>query len=209
MDLIGLAERIYYTLRPRGDVIERLRRSLPKGRALRTLDFGGGEGRVSRALSEAWPGIFVIADVDLEALRRVPAGGSLHPVLVPAGGRLPFHARAFDCILVVDVLHEVGDGRERLLAELARALRPEGELFVIDFDGRNRLTLVFRWLARAARRRCRFFQTPEELRDALFRTGLEAEVESVDGLRFIARGRAVAALASQPGGSASGADTSG
>jgi SAM-dependent methyltransferase len=190
VDLIGFVERIYYVFCRRGDVIERLRRSFPDDPALRTLDLGGGDGRVSHALAKTSPGIFVIADIDHDALRAVPREDSLHPVLVPARGRLPFRQGAFDRVLIVDVLHEVSEGREQLLAELARAVRPGGELMVVDFDGRSFLPPVFGWLARRTGRRCRFFQNPEELHSSLERLGLDASAESLDGLRFLVTARA-------------------
>jgi ubiquinone/menaquinone biosynthesis C-methylase UbiE len=189
VDVIGSLERFYYRFHARGDVIERLRASFPPGAPFLTLDLGGGDGRVSRALAASSTGDFVVADIDPEALAHVPRGGRLRPVLVPAAGRLPFRDSVFDRVIAVDVIHEVDDGPS-LLAELARVLRPGGELLVVDFDGRSLLPPVLGWIARLSRRRCRFFGTPVALRDALAGLGLEATVEPIDSLRFLARARA-------------------
>jgi SAM-dependent methyltransferase len=185
VDGIGLVERLYYACHARGDVVERLRAQFPSGVALRTLDFGGGSGRVSRALADLSPGTFVVVDIDDEALRLVPRGSALRAVLVQAEGRLPFRAGSFDRIIMVDVLHEVANGTA-LLKELARLLAPGGELLVVDLDGLSFLTSIFGWIARLTGRRC-LFRTEHELRADLARLGLEVATERIDGLRFLGR----------------------
>lgn len=193
MDLIGWLESLYYAFHRRGDVIERLRAWSPPGVSLRTLDHGGGSGRVSKGLAESSPGTFVVADIDAFSLRRVPRSASLHAVVVPASGPLPFREAAFDRVLLVDVLHEVNDGRG-LLQELARALRPGGAVMIVEFDGGAVLPRVFRRIAALAGHRCRPL-VPDELRAWLTASGLSARVEPIDGLRFLAHARAALPLA--------------
>jgi SAM-dependent methyltransferase len=102
-------------------------------------DIGAGSGwftiRLARRVGPN--GIVYAQDVQPEMLaaisRRVNAEGLLNVKTVLGEGsdpRLP--ARALDAVLLVDAYHEIED-RVTLLANLARSLRPDGRIGVVDF----------------------------------------------------------------------------
>ncbi len=105
-------------------------------------DVGCGPGYFTRRLARAVPqGMVFAVDVEPRQLDRLnehlQADGvtNVVPVLAPAGDpRLP--PGRVDLILVVDTYHHFDD-RPHYLAKLARALKPEGRLVVIDYHKRE------------------------------------------------------------------------
>jgi SAM-dependent methyltransferase len=85
----------------------------------RVLDVGCGVGTLGKALMDApaaAPGLQV------EGLERVVRGGEPIPVHGYDGVRMPFEDRAFDAVIVADVLHHEPEP-DRLLAECVRVSR--------------------------------------------------------------------------------------
>jgi putative hydrolase len=108
-------------------------------RGLRVLDVAGGDGywaaRARRRGARA-----VALDISADKLRR---GGSMSvvPGLVRGDAlRLPFPDASFDRVMSICAIEHFDDG-ERALDEMARVLRPGGEL-VMSADA---LTLAKRW----------------------------------------------------------------
>lgn len=103
---------------------ERLRRLvdaiLPSVRASdEILDVGCGNGTLLNTLrSDAR----CPANVAVHGLERVPRGGEPIPVTAYTGGRMPFDDRAFDLVVVADVLHHELNEMS-LFAECARVAR--------------------------------------------------------------------------------------
>jgi SAM-dependent methyltransferase len=102
-------------------------------------DVGAGSGwftiRLARRVGPR--GIVYAQDVQLEMLnaitRRVQREGlqNVKPILGRGSDpRLP--ARSLDAVLVVDAYHEIED-RVTMLANIARALKPQGRIGVVDF----------------------------------------------------------------------------
>ena len=102
-------------------------------------DIGAGSGwftiRLARRVGPQ--GLVYAEDVQDEMInaitRRVQGEGltNVKPVLgVGSNPRLP--ARSLDAVLVVDAYHEVQD-RVTMLSNLARALKPQGRIGVVDF----------------------------------------------------------------------------
>ena len=105
----------------------------------RVADIGAGSGwftiRLARRVGPQ--GMVYAEDVQQEMInaisRRVSREGltNVRPVLgLKNDPRLP--ARALDAALMVDAYHEVED-RVTMLANLAKALKPQGRLGIIDF----------------------------------------------------------------------------
>ncbi|MGQ0612430.1 MAG: hypothetical protein ACT4PV_01590 [Planctomycetaceae bacterium] len=69
MNPIGLADRLAYAFRRRGDVAATLRAALEGCRGW-MLDFGGGEGRVAAALAPSIQAPFAFADIDGRGFSR-------------------------------------------------------------------------------------------------------------------------------------------
>lgn len=102
-------------------------------------DVGAGSGwftvRLARRVGPR--GIIYAQDVQLEMLnaitRRVQREGlqNVKPILGRGSDpRLP--GKSLDAVLVVDAYHEIDD-RVTMLANIARALKPQGRIGVVDF----------------------------------------------------------------------------
>jgi len=185
MNLLGLAHKVYYRFHRRCPLVEFLAERLGSPRLV--LDFGGGSGHVSAALTEHLAANFVVADVDAEALLQVPGRARLHAVRIAAETRLPFAAGSFDRIVAVDVLHHVTDPAVAL-SELVRCLEPDGSIAVVEFDARRFVTRVFGFAVHRDGGRCRFWP-PAALEQTMRDLGLRTEVVSLDALRYCVFGR--------------------
>lgn len=102
-------------------------------------DVGAGSGwfTIKLARRVGPRGIIYAQDVQLEMLnaitRRVQREGlqNVKPILGRGSDpRLP--ARSLDAVLVVDAYHEIEE-RVTMLANIARALKPQGRIGVVDF----------------------------------------------------------------------------
>jgi ubiquinone/menaquinone biosynthesis C-methylase UbiE len=97
--------------------------------AVRVLDIGAGTGRIGAAFvtaGDSYVGIDPSGGMLGQFLKRLTDLGGAAAELVKADGRrLPFSAGLFDAVLMVQVLSNVA-GRERLLGEARRVLRPGG-----------------------------------------------------------------------------------
>jgi 2-polyprenyl-3-methyl-5-hydroxy-6-metoxy-1,4-benzoquinol methylase len=98
----------------------------------RILDLGSGMGgsSVALALEGAAPLAFEYnrAYCDITRLRAARYDLAL-PVVNGAGERLPFAEGSFDLVICWDVVEHVQDP-ERLIAEIARVLRPQGRALI-------------------------------------------------------------------------------
>ena len=113
-------------LRP-ARVVSELAPLLPPG--ARVLDFGCGDGRLSRALAERSGARILGIDIHPPQERRIPR-------VVYGGGRLPLRDGSLDGAVMVDMLHHTRDVRESL-RELTRVARDF--LLIKDMKYRTRL----------------------------------------------------------------------
>ncbi|MFB6155195.1 MAG: class I SAM-dependent methyltransferase [Haloferacaceae archaeon] len=134
------------------------------------LDVGGGTGRAARALGDDVE--TVVVDRSRGMLREA-RGRGLQTVQADAR-RLPFSDESADAVTVVDAFHHM-PAHGRVLAEVARVLRPGGVLVIREFDP---TTLPGKALV-AAERLVGFgstFETPESLAAAVRSVGLRSAV---------------------------------
>jgi SAM-dependent methyltransferase len=87
----------------------------------RVLDVGCGDGRLAGALMRVRP------DLEVQGVDVLVRSGTPVPVLPFDGRALPFPARSFDAVLVMDVLHHAEDPA----ALLREAARVSGQLILI------------------------------------------------------------------------------
>lgn len=110
-------------------VLAPLREALAGAAGPALLDVGGGTGNYAAALAgEGWQP--VVLDRSREMLAQA-AAKRLETVRGDAT-ELPFAEHSFDAVMLVSMLHHVGD-RRRALAEARRVLRPGGRLAVMLF----------------------------------------------------------------------------
>lgn len=116
----------------------------PRRRAVRVLEVGCGDGRVSAAMARRLrranrhPGSRLLTlDLHLAnaaaAARRFAAPEALGlgiRLLVADLYRLPLPAARFDYVIALNVCYQIE--RRRFFAEAARVLRPDGRLFAYD-----------------------------------------------------------------------------
>ncbi|HZQ01558.1 MAG TPA: class I SAM-dependent methyltransferase [Reyranella sp.] len=106
-------------------------------RGLRGLDVGCGTGRLLAFLHDAWPGMrWTGLDLSLPYLaeaRRLIGRTARVKLIEGAAEKLPFEDGSLDLIVSSFLLHELpSDIRARTLAEMARVLKRDGLIVVVD-----------------------------------------------------------------------------
>ena len=107
----------------------------------RALDVAGGTGDLAAGLARqvGERGLVVLTDINAAMLRRgrdrlIDAGHAGNVAYVQANAeRLPFPDGAFDCITIGFGLRNVTD-KAAALASMRRALKPGGQLLVLEFS---------------------------------------------------------------------------
>jgi SAM-dependent methyltransferase len=156
-------------------VATRLGRFAP---ADRLLDLGAGEGRIGVAIAHRTGGRVVLCDRNATKLRR-PSGAW---AVVADGAALPFRAQAFAAAVLVDVVHHL-ERPAPVLAELARVVRPDARIVVLDYQPTSGLTRVLRLLRPFVGHRC-YFRGPGEVAALGSRAGLATTCTVVDGHEY-------------------------
>jgi SAM-dependent methyltransferase len=201
-DHFKLVASVYDSLRTTDEApIRRIRELLPEGSVV-GLDLGCGTGRYSRLLQGMLPdgSLLAASDVSAAMLAELRAGPDDRVPLVPlrcTAEELPVRSGSLDLVMAFNSVHHFDMGRS--LAEVARALRAGGRLFVYTrTPEQNARTLWGRLFPGFAEREQRL-HSEAALREAVDRThGLElVQVESFshprsstpDRLRAQAEGR--------------------
>lgn len=128
------------------------------------LDAGGGTGRVSSNLVDLTAHV-VVCDINRSMLRQMKKKKGLIP-LQAGVETLPFSAKTFDRILVVDALHHFISPRDAVM-EMLRVLKPGGRLLIEEQDIERTPIKMVQFAERLVRLHSRFL-TPKEIM-ALFR----------------------------------------
>ena len=110
--------------------------------AKRILDFGCGVGNLCRALVHCFPGARVVgcdpSSDSIESARKRSGAGIEYAV---NDERIPFPDASFDLVVAACVFHHIAAGeQERWTREIARVLRPGGQLVFFEHNPLNPLT---------------------------------------------------------------------
>jgi ubiquinone/menaquinone biosynthesis C-methylase UbiE len=106
-------------------------------RGVRGLDVGCGTGRLLAFLHDAWPGLR-LTGIDLSGpylaeARRLIGRTARVKLIEGAAETLPFDDASVDFIVSSFLLHELpGDVRARVLAEMARVVKADGLVVLVD-----------------------------------------------------------------------------
>ncbi|HTR84284.1 MAG TPA: class I SAM-dependent methyltransferase [Reyranella sp.] len=106
-------------------------------RTLTALDVGCGTGRLLAFLHQAWPGVkFTGLDLStpyLTEARRLIGQTARVKLIEGAAEKLPFDDASLDLVVSSFLLHELPPNiRGQALAEMARVLRPDGLVVIVD-----------------------------------------------------------------------------
>ena len=106
-------------------------------RSLRGLDVGCGTGRLLAFLHQAWPGLkwtgLDLSSPYLAEARRLIGDTARVKLIEGAAEKLPFDNSSVDLVVSSFLLHELpAEIRGKALAEMARVLRPDGLVVVVD-----------------------------------------------------------------------------
>ena len=106
-------------------------------RQMSGLDVGCGTGRLLAFLHEAWPGLR-LTGLDLSApylaeARRVIGKTARVKLIEGAAEALPFNDASLDFVVSSFLMHELPeDIRSKALAEMARVVKPDGRIVIVD-----------------------------------------------------------------------------
>jgi ubiquinone/menaquinone biosynthesis C-methylase UbiE len=106
-------------------------------RHLTGLDVGCGTGRLLAFLHDAWPGL-KLTGLDLSApylaeARRLIGRTARVKLVEGAAEKLPFDEASLDLVVSSFLLHELpADVRAKALAEMARVVKPDGLVVIVD-----------------------------------------------------------------------------
>jgi len=106
-------------------------------RSLKALDVGCGTGRLLASLHQAWPGLRLVG-LDLSPpylveARRLIGRTARVKLIEGAAEALPFDDGNLDLVVSSFLMHELPSAvRSRALSEMARVLKPDGLVVVVD-----------------------------------------------------------------------------
>ena len=106
-------------------------------RDLKGLDVGCGTGRLLAFLHDAWPGMkFTGLDLSppyLAEARRLIGRTARVKLIEGAAEKLPFDDASLDLVVSSFLMHELPETiRQQVLAEMARVLKPDGLVVIVD-----------------------------------------------------------------------------
>lgn len=147
-----------------GELINRL----PSLTGMKTLDVGGGTGKLAAQMTsagaEAW-----LLDSSHSMLKRAQHLLPVGQALLGDASNMPFPDHTFDIITVVDALHHM-HRQSSILTECLRTLAPGGTLWLLEFTPENRYVRGLATLERLAGEPG-LFLSPRALSTMLINTG--------------------------------------
>ncbi len=149
------------------------------------LDLGGGTGINARPLAGAGARVTIM---DSSRAMLAQAGKDEINARQVRGDAadMPFEDRSFDIVLISDAWHHFRS-QYRILAEIARVLRPGGRLYIIDFDRKKPKTWYLLVLEKLVGEPSSFW-TPEALAAALESLNIFGKYRYLTSNQYIYKG---------------------
>jgi SAM-dependent methyltransferase len=152
----------------------------------KVLDVGGGTGMLASLLVSVASWDVTVLDSSVAMLRHAAGAPGVSAVHGDASA-MPFEDAAFDAVIAVDALHHMSRQSD-VVAQMARVLRPDGAVFIVEPDPRARAVRLSRALERMLGEPGGML-TPDEVVALFRRVGIVGEVErqSDVGYAFVGR----------------------
>ena len=110
---------------------EQVRNILTLKRNEKVIDIGGGTGYLAKYLSPYCSEIFVL-DENSNMLSRISPESQVKPIFANAL-ESNLEDNSFDVVIMTDTLHHICN-QDKLIKKCHRILKPDGKLFVQDFN---------------------------------------------------------------------------
>ncbi|SDM02784.1 class I SAM-dependent methyltransferase [Halarsenatibacter silvermanii] len=168
-----------------GESLEELMEVIEPQSGDKLLDLGGGTGQLLEYVPEK-VGV-TLADSSESMLKRAEKKDR-HPrteYVLASGDDLPMNSGIFDYVVVADALHHM-ERVDDTIAEVARILNEQGELYILEFLPGSFLTGFVRVGESLFGEPVNFFE-PEKLADVCRDKGLDAEYEEITSSLYILR----------------------
>ena len=147
------------------------------------LDMGGGTGMNAVPLVQAGARVTVVDSSEAMLSRAEAKGIKAKLIRADASASLPLPDSSFDIILISDAWHHFRQ-QERVIDEIVRLLRPEGRLYLIDFDQKKLRTKYLSILEKLLGEPSTFW-TPEELTIAFKDRGIQGDFKYITSNQFL------------------------
>ena len=149
------------------------------------LDLGGGTGVNSRTLAAAGARV-TVADFSQAMLNRAATKKVPARLIRADAASLPLPDDSFDIVLISDAWHHFRD-HPGVVREVARVLRPNGRLYIIDFDPGKRKTRFLAILERLVAEPSTF-TPPDKLVEMFLSAGIQGNYRYLTSNQFIYAG---------------------
>ncbi|MCP4138438.1 MAG: methyltransferase domain-containing protein [bacterium] len=149
------------------------------------LDLAGGTGYIASTISPLVKKT-VVVDASVKMLKKASQYPGLELCNADAYNT-PFPDKSFDSIICIDALHHI-KRVEETAAEMARLLKDNGKVVILDFDLKGPAGALVWFLEKVYIDNSRFF-SPQELSAIFAENGISGETIPVKKVEFLFVGR--------------------
>lgn len=151
------------------------------------LDVGGGTGTLASKILEQGSSVYVVdtSEEMLDIARK--KGLSEENLIVADASNLPFEDNKFDYLICSDALHHFKE-KEKGIYEMARVLKKEGEIIILEFDPRRLTTKVLKLIEKTLGEPTEFY-SPEKLQNLLDDVGIKGKIQNINRWQYLFQGK--------------------
>ena len=177
-----------------GSSLEKLAGIIEPGGGENLLDLGGGTGQLLDYLPADVKVTLVDSSEAMLARAEKKQREQKVQYIQARGDDMPLEDESFDYAVIADALHHF-QGIGETIDELARVIKPEGELYIMEFDPDSPLTKFISGAESLAGEPANFFR-PQELSGLLAERGFVVEKKRISSSLYVLKGiRKVSGLA--------------